>query len=317
MPLPQLGIYHRANASFQMRLGVLTMLHIPAVLLAVLICGSAYSSDKPNFKIAEPKDTSDTKHRGSATNPLTVKILPSPNADAKAAQEEKHRNEKVIQDEKLVDATVWLARITGVLALFTGGLWWARDAKQTAARQSGEMQASLRIAQESADAAKRSVELAREEFIATYCPRLIIRRINIYQSSDVSPEIHYEIANIGGTQAKIIAINTRLWMPDSNSMPPITPEVIGDNDLGIILESGSVLRNKQPVPTQDCGLLCMQLSYHAGESVQPEQSRTYFLGHIIYRDQLDRRFETGFLRQYDFSAKRFIAVNDPDYEYLV
>ena len=205
---------------------MLIMRVLIAILLAVLVDGIAYSSEHPILKPAEPKNSADTEQRGSDKNPVMVKILPTQDADAKATQEEKYRNEKSIQDEKLADATVLLARVTIAHTVFTGFLWFAtyrlaKDSKRTADRQAREMQASLRIAQESADTAKASVTLAREGFISTHCPRLIVRRLIIDYSLE-SSVIRYEIANIGGTQAKNIEVSAMIWLPDtSHSIPQI------------------------------------------------------------------------------------------------
>lgn len=57
----------------------------------------------------------------------------------------------------------WLVYITGALAIFTGLLYSAtvslgKEAKETSERQAGEMEKSLAVAKESADAATRTVE---------------------------------------------------------------------------------------------------------------------------------------------------------------
>lgn len=58
-------------------------------------------------------------------------------------------------------ATIWLAIVTTILAAVTWLLWsatqaLAMDARNTAAQQAADMQASLRIAKESADAANKT-----------------------------------------------------------------------------------------------------------------------------------------------------------------
>ena len=39
------------------------------------------------------------------------------------------------------------------------------------------------------------------------------------------------------------------------------------------------------------------------------------IGRIIYEDELGHRRETGFARKFDWANARFVAINDPDYEY--
>lgn len=181
------------------------------------------------------------------------------------------------------------------------------------------MQASLGIAKESANAARNSVELAREEFIATYCPRLIIRRIKVYQANDVPLEIHYELANIGGTRAKVVEISARLWLPDiqKSYFPPVPPYAMAEKPLNIVVESGAPYQGRHKVDlTEDIEEYALRWSYTEGVMRDQHSSMdAYFLGYIVYLDQLDRRFETAFLREYNFFTKRFTPVDDPDYEY--
>src|SRR6185295_7232995 len=65
------------------------------------------------------------EQRGTDNNPLTEKILPTPNANTQTAKEEEYRRVKAEEDKELAHATVWLARITAALAIFTAALWWS------------------------------------------------------------------------------------------------------------------------------------------------------------------------------------------------
>lgn len=234
---------------------LLTTLHIAVVLLTVLISGIAYSSDKPNLKTAETKDTPNTEQRGSDTNPFTVKILPAPNADTKAAQEEKYRNEKAIQDEKLSDATIWLARITGVLAFFTGSLWWAtyslaKDAKRTADRQATEMTESLRIAGIAASAMDKVAEniaATASQQMRAYCTVVVFGATYQERNKNLKFAGTPRVINTGHTPAHRVGYRASaailpIQLPEDFAFP-LPSETIGAGVLGAghVFEIGAVV----------------------------------------------------------------------------
>lgn len=110
------------------------------IVFVVLFAGVAHSKENPNSETTETKKAPDNEQRGSNNNPITVKILPSPDADTKAAKEEHYREEKASEDKWLTRSTVWLAFVTTPLAVFTALLWIAtwrlvKGAEDTAKRQ--------------------------------------------------------------------------------------------------------------------------------------------------------------------------------------
>ena len=77
------------------------MWRIVVLALSVLFAGVAYSKEHPNPETTETKKAPEDEQRGSDKSPFTVKVLPTPDAEAKAAKEEGHRQEKArgyIQD---------------------------------------------------------------------------------------------------------------------------------------------------------------------------------------------------------------------------
>ena len=207
------------------------MWRIMAIVLVVLFAGVANSSDKPNLKTADPKNNAETEQRGSDKNPVTVKVLPSTDAEAKAAQEEKYRNDKSIQDEKLADATVLLAYVTIVLAGFTALLWLAtfnlaRDAKRTADRQTREMQESLRIARESAKASRDAADIAHAAMIAGERAFVFALGFKQYCEKDGTTGLYHwrfrpTWMNSGNTPTKKMTIHTRYMLRDGKTPLPI------------------------------------------------------------------------------------------------
>lgn len=287
-----------------------------SAFLVFLIAGFAYAaSQQAQQKSSDHSKSTAADKRGTEENPFIIKVLPSPEAKSAADYDREEKAAKRKTDEDLAKFTGQLAAYTSELATYTKILVGV-----------GCIQILVFIAQlvafiSQARQLKRSVDLARDEFNSTHCPRLIIRRINIWQdrASNSQLVINYEIANIGGTRAKIIEISTMLWLPDtSNPLPPIPPYAGGDKSSEIIVESGAPYRGQHYV------VLAQEIEKYDrrsafGEEVTREHlapSETYFFGYVVYLDQLNRRFETAFLRLYDYRTKRFSPVNDPDYEYL-
>jgi hypothetical protein len=96
-----------------------------ALLLA--ISGDSWGQTPPIQTPSTPSaQPPASDQRGTDQMPLSIKILPSPNAEEKAEKEERERTEKAETDKRLADQTqrladesVRLANYTGWLALFT------------------------------------------------------------------------------------------------------------------------------------------------------------------------------------------------------
>jgi hypothetical protein len=216
---------------------MLSMWRIGILVLVVLFAGVAYSKEHPNTETAETKKAPEAEQRGSNNNPVTVKILPSPDADAKAAKEEDHRQDKAIDDKRVMWATIWLAVVTTILAGVTAGLWiatysLASDAKDAASRQAREMKISLRIARRSANASKKSAEAAErtvntmkdtaERQLRAYVG---VEQIAIQSSPTGAPNAgQIIIKNFGKTMAK----DTQIWFAAAiETMVPVTDFPLG------------------------------------------------------------------------------------------
>lgn len=290
---------------------------ILVALFSIAVALNVYAQS-PKQKQPLPKSDAaqhDTKpdERGTNEAPLIIKVLPPPDEAEKTAADKQERQDKSKSDWSLVGLTGVLA-VIGVAQIIVFSIQ-AYRLRQTV----DEMKIATKATEKAAAAAMKSAELARDEFTATYCPRLIIRRVRIYQAADVPFEVHYEIANIGGTRARIVEISARLWMPDikKSFFPSIPPYAMGDKCIEIFVESGAPYRGRHIVVlSQEIEEHALRLSFTEGVFSQGQSKDAYFLGYIVYLDLLNRRFETAFLREYDFHTKRFSPVNDPDYEYL-
>jgi hypothetical protein len=139
------------------------------LLAFALFSGSAYSRGDLHPDTKNPnKGRPYIEQRGSDQSPVVVKIVTSPEAEANAAEEKQHRAESAIEEKRLTNATVALAVVTTLLALFTAGLWWvtyklASEARETSTRQAQEMGKSLKLADE-------AVRTTRDAYIASERP---------------------------------------------------------------------------------------------------------------------------------------------------
>ena len=157
------------------------MWQISIVFLICLFAGPTYSNppspappeskQQEQAKTGERNQRASKEERGSHTSPLIVEVLPPKGADETAKQQHEYEYAKSFYDRLIAWATVALAIVTIGLAVFTALLWLAtyrlaQDAKQTATRQAGEMQETLRIARESAKASRDAADIAHAAMVA-------------------------------------------------------------------------------------------------------------------------------------------------------
>lgn len=154
---------------------MLTVWRIGLVLVICLFAGSAYSNPPaPTPPKAEQKNQTNAQdkqqapnpdQRGSATAPLFIKVIPPLPIEPPTSEHAQQSDWYTSPEWWLVIVTIILAGITAILAGYTAKLWGATnalvdDAKATAGQQAKDMEKSLAIANESADAAKKSSEAA-------------------------------------------------------------------------------------------------------------------------------------------------------------
>jgi hypothetical protein len=203
---------------------------------------------------------------------------------------------------KITDAL--LVIFTAILAIFTGCLYFSTRKLWKA----GEEQ--MRITRD-------SLHLAKEEFIATHRPRLIVRSVTLlpprHPSLPIEPgepiQIEWAVVNVGNTPAKIIEGNaTHLVGGQSfNARTPYSSE--RNNMTGIALIPGGAytfVLQADGVDVQNPAQL--DIISRGGMVI-------YFFGFIMYQDDIGNVRRTAFCRRYDPIVGRFRLVDDPDYEY--
>jgi hypothetical protein len=171
---------------------------------------------------------------------------------------------------------------TVFIALFTLTLWWST--------------------REMMSATKASVDLARREFIASHRPLVVVRFIQGPFYDDDGREYAYlTVANVGETAATITSIGHDLarrkengeWVPPglAADLRTIDPVALESGDRHVITVSAQLPISETMIFGETTGIyeLCI-------------------VGRLRYQDANGRARETGFLRAYDETRKRFVVL---------
>jgi hypothetical protein len=135
-------------------------------VLCLLVIGDGEASpipskDKPQ-QAPQSQPATNAYQSITEASPLFVKIEPSESLQEKAA-DKASSEDRDAWDRWMAEATIGLAFITTMLAIFTGGLWYhtyklAKGAEEASKTQITDMRKSLEIAEKSAESTKRMVE---------------------------------------------------------------------------------------------------------------------------------------------------------------
>jgi len=155
-----------------------------------------------------------------------------------------------------------------------------------------------------------SINLARDEFISTHRPKLIVRQFQIDPVTPGNPiTIHFAMVNIGSTEARprLLGCQIALWNVQGNyfEAPGINatqdeinvPPIAGGQRVSWRMVSTF------PVTPQQIGL------------IQSGSLLIQILGEITYKDGLNRQRRTGFRRSYDRLTDKFIPSPNSEEEY--
>ena len=155
---------------------------------------------------------------------------------------------------------------------------------------------------------RKSIDLARQEFIATHRPRIIVRFVQGPVDNGKEPEfVWVTIANVGEAPATITAIGYGLarrkgrnnWLPPglAAGLQDISPTV---------LDSGGRLRFKVSAQGVTNEAAIAASAWDDGELCA--------VGQIRYQDGNGRRLEMAFLRVHDGQGN-FAPSDNPEDEY--
>jgi hypothetical protein len=263
----------------------------------VLITDSAQSQrrSQPNSAPQPTQQPTPNDQRTTEQSPAFVKIIPTPKSAAETTQEAEDRKDKK-------DTDWWLVKWTGAVAIFTFVL------AAIAAWQGIQL--------------KRTVDLAREEFISTHRPRIRVRRIVLdgahgtlgagWLSHGDEFEISITLVNIGDIACTIIDghYEIRFSRIDDSSVGFSGSKIpFMEEPITLNLGQGHVIKFNRTA----------SLAY-PGEGVriidqfERERWRMLIVGEVIYEDSLKRNRSTGFMRECS-GKSQFHRIDDPDYEY--
>lgn len=191
-----------------------------------------------------------------------------------------------------------------------------------AAQEAENGKISADAAKKSAEAAQASANAARESIMLTHRPKIVVRsvvaawnyiimrrttveQLNKSEFDDGQLGGALYLVNIGNQPATVVSLEQYLSFDEY--LPLERPYESGANQ--------KVL-NIQLKPGQACKLPFRPTAVTAGESQKiiggPPMCA---IGRVLYVDELGNRRETGFARRFMPNQQRFVAMDDPDYEY--
>ena len=184
---------------------------------------------------------------------------------------------------------------TIVLAISTIGLWLATNKLWAA----GEKQFSF---------TQQSIDLARDEFIASHRPVIVVRAVhfNTVMTPNHTIKMRFIATNTGDTEATILTVGAKI-VKGQKHVPEIPGEFPALNTKVIILKSGEFSEW-----TFETDFVVTPGDFSA---IQVKSLIIFCVGFVQYRDSLGAGHLTGFGRQYDTERGGFFAIDHPTYEY--
>lgn len=216
-------------------------------------------------------------------------------------------------------ATLW--RATSGLKDSTDKLWAAGEAQKTISEQiaaAGDRQ--VLISSALVDVTIKQKEIARQQFLAQHRPHLKVRHVSLDGIPDTSERLIFKngdavkgafvVVNVGGTKAKIISSNYRIFF-SRTGLPP------ADWDLTV---------GQSILPADETVEVGVSITVELNDPVDRDRTAApiewadgvvpnlFLLGQIRYQDEggVDRFM--GFGRAWG-RGRRFQPVANPDWEY--
>ena len=156
----------------------------------------------------------------------------------------------------------------------------------------------------------RQVNLARQEFISTHRPKIIVRAFEMGNPQLPDEEtifVMFVAQNIGDSPAHIEEIRTRIFILPNGTEIPSNAVLQNSIPIEITLQGGE----RELFPSDD-GTVPLP-----GQGVQifATTMNLYCVGIVRYADDMGAIRETGFCRQWHFRANRWETITSSEYEY--
>ena len=274
------------------------------------------SSPNQIYSIENAKAVAEVKQppNQSPAAPVVVNVFASPEAKESSGNNGEHDNQETPWKDGWeaigAIATIILAGITAYLAYYTKGLWTetvklGNEAESTSKRQAKEMQDSIAIA-------NASIDIARQEFIASHRPKIIVRSFQIVDRDlPAGKEVNFIFVgqNIGDTTAKIIELRNGTFVQS-------TKTVVIPGDLSFAFRENLIpdLALKSGESNLFPGNGGSMIEGNESMEIYAGDSALYCMGIIVYIDEIGTRRETGFCRRYHPRENRWDVI-DCEYEY--
>ena len=166
----------------------------------------------------------------------------------------------------------------------------------------------------------RQSKIANDMLVATFRPKLIVRSVNIIKGT-VIPVIgrpgkpwylSYTLTNIGGVRATVVLQVVQVALIENKVLPASPPhDERARDETPFLLLPGAHKECKLMIPENIVFLL-----RELGQSIYPtEVDNMCLMGYLRFRDDIGTVRSMGFCRFRDFRNKRFVPVDDADYEY--
>lgn len=298
------------------------MRYLTVLLLLLLVPQfAAAQAEKPQ---STTRKQPTTDYRGTDKQPLVIKGVPLAKTKGEIEQQEKQNAEQSAVSRSLahslgemsLDSRINLG-LSIALILVAGGqllLFW---------KQLRLIDESLRPAKVAAEAAKTSADLAREEFVSSHRPQLIVRRVQARFRPAISEHgINLVIANIGDSIASNITGNINIRVIPTTQQADFERESMpqygsAEIDIGALINRPP--RNNPNLNARERTFVFFgsdEINADTMSKVERNESLLYFYGYITYTDTNQVRRDCGFFRTYNPSSGNFRSRDDdPDYEW--
>jgi hypothetical protein len=166
---------------------------------------------------------------------------------------------------------------------------------------------SRRIAAVQARLTKSSLDIAREEFISTHRPKIIVYGVDFGGSPNVAESqipVTFRYVNSGVSTAYVTQIGSRvLKLVNKLTLPNDVQFRLAEIPFPVEVKSGM----------HGFGITIDKMAPYSPRALTKEW--VVCVGYLVYEDDNGTKRQTGFCREYDHASKRWKPVKDDDYEY--
>jgi len=155
----------------------------------------------------------------------------------------------------------------------------------------------------------RQAKIADKTLVLQFRPKLIVRGGEVYDPDTL--RIEFTVVNVGGSPAHIDRGEAEAQIVDSRQVSILEhAESIGM----FSLQPGEGATRSVSL-RENVAAAIGWLNAHPEGVMGAASPLVYFVGLIRYADDIGISRSMGFMRKYDPPRQKFVAVDDPDYEY--